>query len=112
MREVLRLRLEASGYTVQSAKNGIEGLEKARRDLPDLVILDLMLPGISGEEVCKAIREDTDDTVSAIPILMLTARGTDADRIIGKVLGANAYITKPFHTEDLLATAERLCRAA
>ena len=86
------------------------GLEKARRKSPDVVTLDLNLPKLSGEEVCKAIREDSNKKFASIPIIMLTAKDEDADRVIGKVIGANAYITKPFEPKILLSKIKELLK--
>ncbi|MGH7736605.1 MAG: response regulator transcription factor [Candidatus Tyrphobacter sp.] len=94
---VLQLELEHEGYRVELATDGFSGLEKALKE-PDLVILDLMLPRLDGYEVCKRIRAK-----SRVPIIMLTARDTVADRVAGLDLGADDYLTKPFSTEELLA---------
>jgi len=96
--EMLVLRFENWGFQATVAHDGKEGVQLIKRELPDLVILDLHLPGLSGEEVCKKIRED--DTTEDIPIIMLTAKSTEVDRIIGKVIGANEYITKPFEIDE------------
>jgi len=104
---ILLFRLGKAGFEVLSAKNGVEGLELAKNIRPDLIILDLMLPELPGEEVCKAIREDDDETFCSIPIIMVTAKIGDVDRIIGKSIGANSYITKPFDVEDLLSEIQR-----
>lgn len=102
VRKTLSLRLERLGFQVSSAPDGLEGLEKSKQSIPDLIILDLLLPRLSGEEVCKAIREDDNDEIAAIPIIMLTGKDTIVDRVVGRVIGANAYITKPFEFEQLL----------
>ncbi len=94
---VLQLELEHEGYHVEHASDGLSGLEKALKE-PDLVILDLMLPRLDGYEVCKRIRAK-----SRVPIIMLTARESIADRVAGLDLGADDYLTKPFSTEELLA---------
>ena len=98
----IALRLRKSGSEVYTAKDGEEGLKTARRESPDLVILDLMLPKLSGEEVCKAIREDEDEKFASTPIIMLTAKNSEVDRIIGKMIGANDYVVKPFDPDSLL----------
>src|SRR3989338_5024582 len=90
------LQLKQAGFESIFAEDGKEGLEKARREGPDLILLDLNLPELSGEEVCKAIREDEDEKFSSTPIVMLTAKTTEVDRIVGRVIGANSYLTKPF----------------
>ena len=97
-RQLLVAHLKERGFEVIAAGNGKEGLEKVRQEAPDLVILDLMLPGLPGEEVCREIRRDEND----VPIIMLTAKNQDVDRIVGKVIGANSYITKPFDLAKLM----------
>lgn len=103
----LAYRLRKLDYDVIVAADGNEGLKKARLEPPDLVILDLMLPACSGEEVCKAIREDDNDQFSKTPIIMLTAKSSDVDRVIGKAIGANHYMTKPFDADELLDAVRR-----
>lgn len=98
----LSLRLRHLGFEVSIAADGMRGLNETRQTFPDLVILDLLLPKLIGEEVCKAIREDENDKVATIPIIMLTGKDSLTDKVIGKVIGANAYLTKPFEFEDLL----------
>lgn len=106
--QILGKRFESSGYDVLTAKDGREGLEAAREGWPDLVILDLRLPGYSGEEICKAIREDGDKEFARTPILMLTGKTADVDRVLGMVIGASAYLTKPFRTQDLMRHVRKL----
>ena len=101
----LKRGLIYEGYTVDTASNGTEALAKARESEPDLVILDIMMPGIDGIEVCKRIRQ-----VSAVPILMLTAKGTVADRVVGLDSGADDYLVKPFAFDELLARIRALLR--
>ena len=84
------------------ANDGEDGYQQAREQNPDLIILDLMLPGCSGEEVCKAIREDEDEKFAHTPIIMVTAKTVEADRIVGKLCGANDYVTKPFDSKELV----------
>ncbi len=98
--KAIQIRLDQAGYEVLAAHDGKEGLEKARKEKPDLIILDLMLPKLPGTEVCKEIRKD--EKIGKIPIIMLTAKDSDADRVIGKVIGANYYMIKPFDAEGLL----------
>ena len=105
-------RLKKKGYEVLTASDGEIGLRQAHKTLPDLIILDLFLPKISGEEVCKSIRESENVKVERIPILMLTAKAAEADRVLGKVIGANAYMTKPFYVDDLMHEIERLLLSA
>lgn len=101
------LQLKKSGFEPILAADGKEGLEKARREGPDLMILDLVLPELPGEDICKAIREDEDEEFSRTPIIMLTAKTTEVDRIVGKVIGANSYLTKPFSADTLLKEIKR-----
>ncbi len=96
--ESLRYALEKEGYEVLEAGDGSEALDVARAQSPDLILLDIMLPGMSGFEVCRVLRQE-----SAIPILMLTARGDEPDRVVGLDLGADDYITKPFSLREVLA---------
>ena len=98
--KVLIKRLELAGYEVITAMDGVAGLELAKTGKPDLVVLDLMLPGMDGREVCWAIRHDP--CFSQLPILMLTVLAQDTDIYRGMVVGANAYLTKPFDSDVLL----------
>lgn len=95
-------------FEVHTAFDGEEGLAAARSGRPDLVILDLRLPKFPGEEVCKAIREDRDKAFAKTPIVMLTGKTADVDRVIGNVIGASSYLTKPFRTADLMEQVKRL----
>jgi len=99
LREALRYNLVAAGYEVVVASDGGEGLLNARQSSPDVVVLDLMLPSLSGTEVCKALRRDG----SILPIIMLTARDAEIDRIGGLESGADDYVTKPFSMRELIA---------
>ncbi|ADN01506.1 response regulator [Spirochaeta thermophila] len=99
--ELVRFHLEREGYDVVSTGEGRDALEKARNLLPDAIILDLMLPGMSGLEVCRLLRQQ--DRTSHIPILMLTAKSEETDVVVGLELGADDYITKPFSPRILLA---------
>ncbi len=96
--ESLRYALEKEGYDVLEATEGSEALDLARTRAPDLILLDIMLPGMSGFEVCRVLRQE-----SAVPILMLTARADEPDRVVGLDLGADDYITKPFSMREVLA---------
>lgn len=100
--KVLRKRLEKSDYVVVEASEGYEGLYQYLRQRPDLIILDVMMPGLDGYEVCREIRREIRD--ERTPIIMLTAKGEDYDRVKGKVIGATQYKTKPYDWEDLLKT--------
>ncbi|KAB8142111.1 response regulator transcription factor [Chloroflexia bacterium SDU3-3] len=103
--ETLRYNLEREGYTVLLAMDGVVGLEYARRDQPDMVILDIMLPRLDGFSVCRILRKE-----SSIPILMLTARQDEVDRIAGLELGADDYVGKPFSLGELLARVRAILR--
>jgi DNA-binding response OmpR family regulator len=106
--ELIDVNLTAAGYTVLVAANGKEALQKARAAAPALVILDVMLPELDGLEVCKCLRQDP--ATSAIPILMLTARAAEIDRILGLELGADDYVTKPFSVRELALRVKNLLR--
>ncbi len=99
--ELLKYNLQLNGYLVETAFDGIEGFEKARAVRPDVIILDLMLPGMDGLKVCSKIREDND--IKDTPIIMLTAKNMEKDKIAGFEKGADDYITKPFSVKELLA---------
>src|SRR3989442_5335127 len=104
----LRNNLEIEGYEVEVAKDGTRGLSRARTANPDLVVLDLMLPGMDGFRVLRALREHG----HGMPVLILTARGEEADKVRGLRLGADDYVTKPFGVLELLARIEALLRRA
>jgi DNA-binding response OmpR family regulator len=104
----LRNNLEIEGYAVEIASDGVKGLERARTSTPDLVLLDLMLPEMDGFRVLRALR----DAGSPVPILVLTARGDESDKVRGLRLGADDYVTKPFSILELLARVEALLRRA
>ena len=106
--QAVEARLQRNGYETITASDGQEGLRLAKAIRPALIILDLNLPKLAGEEVCRAIREDQDRIFNRTPILMLTAKTDDADRVIGKVLDANHYLTKPFESEVLLSKVKVL----
>jgi len=103
--QLTRMYLTNEGFQVEVAYDGREALEKARQSKPSLVILDLMLPQIDGLEVCKQIRRESD-----VPIIMLTARGDDVDRIVGLELGADDYLPKPFNPRELVARVKAVLR--
>lgn len=103
--QLARLYLTADGFHVQAAANGDEALQKVRASRPDLVVLDLMMPGMDGWEVCRRLRAEGD-----IPIIILTARGDDVDKIVGLELGADDYMTKPFNPRELVARAKAVLR--
>lgn len=106
--ELVRYNLEKEGYQLLSAADGAIGLAQVRKTPPDLLILDLMLPKISGLEICKEIRKDVN--LNRLPILMLTAKGEEADRVVGLELGADDYVTKPFSPRELAARVKALLR--
>ena len=100
--------LESEGYEVESAEDGVRGFELAKTCNPDLVVLDLMLPGMDGYSILKKLRADGKD----VPILILTARGEEADKVFGFRLGADDYVTKPFSLSELLARVQAILRRA
>ena len=104
----LRARLEGSGYEVLCALDGDEGLRLAREEKPDLIVLDLMLPKRNGYSICRLLKFD--QRYEHIPVLMLTARVQQSDRKRGWSTGADAYMTKPFESAELVATVRRLLR--
>ncbi len=106
--ELVRYNLANEGYEVQSSTDGLSGLAQLRKSPPDLLILDLMLPKMPGLEICKEIRRDP--SLSRLPVLMLTARGEEADRVIGLEIGADDYVTKPFSPRELAARVKALLR--
>lgn len=103
--EVLEAYLEREGYEIFTADNGIDALKKVKTLNPDLMVLDLMLPDISGEEVCRLVRKESD-----LPIMMLTAKSTEDDRINGIVIGADDYITKPFSPREVVVRVHAILR--
>ena len=105
----LEFLLQKNNYEVRVARNGDEALQLVESFMPDVVLLDVMMPVRNGFEVCSKIRENP--ALRRVKIVMLTARGRDAERDKGLALGANAYMTKPFSTKELLATVEQLAAA-
>ena len=103
--ELVRLYLKRDGYRVFTAYDGIAALRLARESRPDLIVLDLMLPGIDGLQVCRTLRSESD-----VPIIMLTARTTDRDKLTGLDLGADDYVTKPFSPRELAARVRAVLR--
>ena len=104
--ELVAFNLKAAGFEVVSAADGAEALRKARLTAPDLILLDLMLPEVNGLEVCKLLRRDP--ATAPIPIIMLTAKASEIDRILGLELGADDYITKPFSPRELVLRVRKL----
>jgi two-component system alkaline phosphatase synthesis response regulator PhoP len=105
--KLLKYNLEKEGYEVLAATDGAAGLAAAKKEQPHLIILDLMLPKIDGMEVCRTIRKD-----SRVPIIMLTAKKEELDRILGLELGADDYVTKPFSVRELMARVKTILRRA
>lgn len=103
--DLAKMYIEQEGYTVDSATNGVEALHKIRDNPPVLVVLDLMLPGMDGLDVCRRVRAESD-----LPIIMLTARSEDIDKIVGLELGADDYLTKPFNPRELVARIKAILR--
>jgi DNA-binding response OmpR family regulator len=103
--EICRDYLQAAGFDVIQANDGLVGLASARREQPDLIVLDLMLPGMDGLDVCRQLRRE-----SNIPIIMLTARVEEADKLVGLELGADDYLTKPFSPRELVARVRTVLR--
>ena len=108
IRELLAFNLQREGFGVLGAENGREGLNLARERQPDLILLDVMLPGMDGFAVCRELERDS-RTVS-IPIIMLTARGEEVDRIVGLELGADDYVVKPFSVRELILRIRAILR--
>jgi two-component system alkaline phosphatase synthesis response regulator PhoP len=102
----LRDNFEYEGYDVISAEDGVSGLERALNDSPDLVVLDVMMPRLSGLDVCKQLKAKR----PAVPIIMLTARGQEIDKVVGLELGADDYVTKPFSIRELMARVKAVLR--
>jgi len=109
----LRYNLSRAGHAVRLCTDGARALEMVRENPPDLMLLDLMLPGMDGLEVCRHVRRDTSNpVVSYVPILMLTARDGEIDKVVGLEVGADDYMTKPFSMHELLARVKALLRRA
>lgn len=106
--ELVRYNLDKEGFQCASASDGATGLAQVRKAPPDLLILDLMLPKVAGLEICKEVRKDA--SLNRLPILILTAKGEEADRVVGLELGADDYVTKPFSPRELVARIKALLR--
>ena len=106
--ELIRFNLENNGYKVLLASNGLDAIKLVKSESPQLVLLDLMLPGMDGYQVCKEIRRD--NAISNIPIIMITAKGEEIDKVLGLELGADDYITKPFSIRELIARVKAVLR--
>src|SRR5881296_3327541 len=108
--ETIAYNLEQAGYQVITAADGASALEAAQRESPDLIILDIMLPEMDGLEVCRELRRESNTATT--PILMLTAKGDEIDKVVGLEVGADDYVTKPFGRRELLARVRALLRRA
>ena len=108
--KMLEYNLKKEGFKVNDTRDGESALEEARRGHPDIILLDLMLPGIDGLEVCKSLKNDP--KTSSIPVIMLTAKSQESDKIVGLELGADDYITKPFSPRELIARIKAVLRRA
>jgi DNA-binding response OmpR family regulator len=107
--QLIEYNLKGAGYDVVTAADGAEALEQARSSSPNLIILDLMLPEVDGLDVCKVLRRDR--STAGIPIVMLTAKASETDRVLGLELGADDYVTKPFSPRELVLRVKRLLKA-
>lgn len=105
LRDLCSMYLQRDGFMVETTGDGVDAFERLQSDPPSLVVLDLMLPGMDGYEICRRIRADSD-----LPILMLTARSDDVDKIVGLELGADDYLTKPFNPRELVARVRAILR--
>jgi len=110
IRELIKFNLEQEGYAVEEAATGAEGLDRIKRRQPDLVLLDLMLPGMPGLEICRILRSAKE--TSTLPILIVTAKGTEVDKVLGLEMGADDYVVKPFSPRELIARVKALLRRA
>jgi two-component system, OmpR family, alkaline phosphatase synthesis response regulator PhoP len=110
IRELIRYNLEREGFAVEEAATGSEALDRLKRRLPDLMLLDLMLPGMPGLELCRVVRADKQ--MAPLPILVVTAKGTEVDRVLGLEMGADDYVVKPFSPRELVARVKALLRRA
>lgn len=108
IRELVKFNLEKSGYTVESHDDGMKALKRIVDEPPDLLVLDLMLPGMDGLEVCRNLRQH--EKTRNLPIIMLTAKGEEIDRVVGLEIGADDYLTKPFSPRELVARIKSLLR--
>ena len=104
--EIVEFNLKQAGFSVVSASDGDEAIKKAKSTVPSLIVLDLMLPEIEGTEVCKLLRRDP--VTAGIPVIMLTAKATELDRVLGLELGADDYLTKPFSPRELVLRVKKL----
>lgn len=110
IRELMRYNLEREGFLVEEASDGAQALERIRRRVPDLLLLDLMLPGTPGLEICRQMRAGRD--TASLPILVVTAKGTEVDKVLGLEMGADDYVVKPFSPREVVARVKALLRRA
>jgi len=110
IRRLIVLHLERDGFRCRTASNGPEALREARAVIPDLIVLDLMLPELDGLEVCRQLRRD--GSTAAVPIIMLTAKSDEVDRVVGLEIGADDYVAKPFSPKELVARVRAVLRRA
>jgi DNA-binding response OmpR family regulator len=104
--ELVAFNLQQAGYAVTTAADGAEALKKARTQMPDLIVLDVMLPEMDGFEICKVLRQDA--ATAKVPIIMLTAKAAEIDRVLGLELGADDYLTKPYSPRELLLRIKKI----
>jgi DNA-binding response OmpR family regulator len=104
--ELVEFNLKQAGYAVTTAADGAEALKKARTQMPDLIVLDVMLPEMDGFEICKVLRQDA--ATAKVPIIMLTAKAAEIDRVLGLELGADDYLTKPYSPRELLLRIKKI----
>src|SRR5271163_3127302 len=110
IRELIRYNLAQEGFVVEEAADGAQALEKVKRRVPDLMVLDLMLPGMPGLQVCRQMRAERE--TAHLPILIVTAKGTEVDKVLGLEMGADDYVVKPFSPRELTARVKALLRRA
>jgi two-component system alkaline phosphatase synthesis response regulator PhoP len=108
IRELIKFNLDKNGYRTICADNGLDALKMAQSENPQLILLDVMLPAMDGYDVCKEIRRD--NSISSTPIIMITAKGEEFDKVLGLELGADDYITKPFSIRELIARVKAILR--
>ncbi|MBV4426791.1 response regulator transcription factor [Clostridium tyrobutyricum] len=106
--ELIKFNLENNGYKAIISHNGVDAISKVEKDMPNLILLDLMLPGMDGYDVCKEIKRNPN--LFSIPIIMITAKGEEFDKVLGLELGADDYVTKPFSVRELLARVKAVLR--
>ncbi|AJA48197.1 alkaline phosphatase synthesis transcriptional regulatory protein PhoP [Clostridium pasteurianum DSM 525 = ATCC 6013] len=108
--ELIKFNLENSGYKVTFTNNGNDAVKLAKSEIPQLILLDLMIPGLDGYDVCREIRKDP--SIATIPVIMITAKSEEIDKILGLELGADDYITKPFSIREMMARVKAMLRRA